>query len=232
MKLHLGKSRKCLDNDQNVPSYKIALFGDEKVGKSSILRRLQKKSFSYEYEPTISEVYDISFKSSDGLARIITFFDTSGSIECPPMARLTMTKCEANIVVYSVTSKKSLEVANRKLNEISKTKGPGSVCLLVGNKCDVAANAREVSFECGLKYAVNNKCAYLEVSALKNINILNAIDIVVKKLVDLNRTKKKVLSRSKSDYNKTNDKGLFTYRRRSVSLTQLNITKQSEDFQL
>ena len=221
MKLLLSssKSKKHLGNEDNSPNYKIALFGDEKVGKSSILKQLQSKSFSSEYEPTISEVCDVTLMSKDGVRRKITFFDTAGSVEFPPMTRLTMTKCDANVVVYSVTSKKSLEVANRRLVEIAHIKGTGCVCLLIGNKCDVAENAREVSFESGLRCAVNNKCAYIEVSALSSINLIDAIDIVIKKLADLQRIQKVPVSRSKSDIYKTNVINKSTDRRRSLSLS-------------
>jgi len=99
------------------------------------------------------------------------------------MLRLTITKCQAFFVVYSVGSQKSLEVAKRQLEEIALVKGKRFPCVLVGNMKDLdSSGEREVSFEKGLKTAVEYGCAYIETSAMFGTDVKASFLSLVKKI--------------------------------------------------
>lgn len=74
--------------------------------------------------------------------------DTTGSHQFPAMQRLSISKGHAFILVYSVSSRQSLEELRPIWELIREIKGPDLSqipVMLVGNKCDESAELREVS---------------------------------------------------------------------------------------
>lgn len=74
--------------------------------------------------------------------------DTTGSHQFPAMQRLSISKGHAFILVYSVSSRQSLEELRPIWELIKEIKGPDLTqipVMLVGNKCDESAELREVS---------------------------------------------------------------------------------------
>lgn len=74
--------------------------------------------------------------------------DTTGSHQFPAMQRLSISKGHAFILVYSVTSRQSLEELRPIWDVIREMKGADLATIpvmLVGNKCDEMEN-REVSY--------------------------------------------------------------------------------------
>lgn len=73
--------------------------------------------------------------------------DTTGSHQFPAMQRLSISKGHAFILVYSVSSRQSLEELRPIWELIRELKGPDLSqipVMLVGNKCDESAELREV----------------------------------------------------------------------------------------
>jgi len=83
------------------------------------------------------------------------------------------------ILVYSVTSKSSLELIvslnDKILNALGIEKVPR---LLLGNKCDLNME-RQVSREDGQTCATHLGCAFLECSAKQNLNINDAFVSII-----------------------------------------------------
>lgn len=176
----IGRRRET-GNFDVIPSYNVAVIGDSAVGKSAIIARLLNEEFPKEHNPTAAEVYMKTIHDQNGkrLASL-QLFDTAGSFQFPAMFRLTVKKCEAFVVVYSVSSQKSLTVAKRQLQEISTMKGKHFPCVLVGNKNDV--QNRDVTYECGVQAAVQHGCSYIEISASENVNVNDAFCTLIKKI--------------------------------------------------
>lgn len=73
--------------------------------------------------------------------------DTTGSHQFPAMQRLSISKGHAFILVYSVSSRQSLEELRPIWELIREIKGQDLSqipVMLVGNKCDESAELREV----------------------------------------------------------------------------------------
>lgn len=99
--------------------------------------------------------------------------DTTGSHQFPAMQRLSISKGHAFILMYSVTSKQSLEELKPIFQEIIEIKGDieGIPIMLVGNKMDEESN-REVSTVFGQALAkMWGNCAFMETSAKTNHNV-------------------------------------------------------------
>ena len=104
-----------------IPYYDVAVLGDTACGKSSIVERLISGSFTQTYTPTAAEVYIKTIEDDDDRYKrlaCLQIFDTAGGFEFPMILKLTIKKCQAFIIVYSVGSLKSLEMAKRQLMEI------------------------------------------------------------------------------------------------------------------
>lgn len=166
-----------------IPYYDVAVLGDTACGKSSIIERLLSGTFTQTYTPTAAEVYMTTLHEDDKRVACLQLFDTAGGFEFPMMLRLTIKKCQAFFVVYSVGSTKSLETAKKQLEEIVETKGKYVPRVLVGNKSDLdLTKEREISFDMGLQTAVQYGCAFIETSAKSDIDINMSFLSLVKKI--------------------------------------------------
>ena len=169
-----------------IPYYDVAVLGETACGKSSIVERLISGSFTQTYTPTAAEVYIKTIEDDDDRYKrlaCLQIFDTAGGFEFPMILKLTIKKCQAFIIVYSVGSLKSLEMAKRQLTEISEIKGRLTPCLLVGNKKDLDyTKEREVSFDMGLQTAVRYSCSFIECSPKINWNIKEVFRSMIKKI--------------------------------------------------
>lgn len=182
------KYPKKVGRGEVIPYYDVAVLGDTACGKSSIIERLVSGTFTQTYTPTAAEVYIKTIEaddSDDGGRRLacLQIFDTAGGFEFPMILKLTIKKCQAFIVVYSVGSRKSLEMAEKQLKVIGEIKGRLTPCLLVGNKKDLDyTKEREVSFDMGLQTAVMYGCSFIECSPTINFNIKEVFISIVNKI--------------------------------------------------
>jgi len=107
--------------------YRVVVFGAGGVGKSSLVLRFIKGTFRDTYIPTVEDTYR-QVISCDKSVCTLQITDTTGSHQFPAMQRLSISKGHAFILVYSITSKQSLE----ELKPIYQQVGAWSVCGRVG----------------------------------------------------------------------------------------------------
>uniref|UniRef100_A0A1I8B284 GTP-binding protein Di-Ras2 n=1 Tax=Meloidogyne hapla TaxID=6305 RepID=A0A1I8B284_MELHA len=157
--------------------YWVALFGAGGVGKSSLVQRFIKNTFTDVYSPTIEDTYQQVINCSDqGRLAVCTLHlvDTTGSHQFPAMQRLAMQRGNAFILVYSITSKQSLEELGPIVRTLKEIRGDEAILevpiVLVGNKIDETTK-REVSFETGEALSQRWGCGFVETSAKLGQNI-------------------------------------------------------------
>lgn len=109
--------------------------------------------------------------------------DTTGSHQFPAMRRLSISKGHAFMMIYSITSRVSLDELIPIYEEFMCIKGRAEMqvipIMLVGNKCDDKA-AREVSTEEGEGLATKWKCGFMETSAKENSNVKEVFQELLK----------------------------------------------------
>ena len=151
--------------------YRVVVFGAGGVGKSSLVLRFVRGTFRDSYVPTIEDTYRQVISANKQVCTL-QITDTTGSHQFPAMQRLSISKGHAFILVYSVTSKQSLEELKPIVQEIIQIKGEveGYPVMLVGNKMDEESN-REVSTTIGSACAKMWKVAFMETSAKTNQNV-------------------------------------------------------------
>ncbi|XP_051942753.1 GTP-binding protein Di-Ras1b [Syngnathoides biaculeatus] len=150
--------------------YRVVVFGAGGVGKSSLVLRFVKGTFRDTYIPTVEDTYR-QVISCDKSVCTLQITDTTGSHQFPAMQRLSISKGHAFILVYSITSKQSLEELKPIYQQVLAIKGNVEAIpiMLVGNKSD--ETQREVDTKDGEAQAGQWKCAFMETSAKTNHNV-------------------------------------------------------------
>lgn len=158
-------------NPEQSNDYRVVVFGAGGVGKSSLVLRFVRGTFRESYIPTIEDTYRQVISCNKQVCTL-QITDTTGSHQFPAMQRLSISKGHAFILVYSITSRQSLEELKPIFEEITEIKGTdieGIPIMLVGNKCDEVN--REVGTAEGAAIAKRWNCAHLETSAKTNYNV-------------------------------------------------------------
>lgn len=121
--------------------YRVAVFGAGGVGKSLLVLRLEKAHFGRATSPL--------WKTRTGRSSVVTrkhlhreITDTTGSHQFPKYAAAIHLQRARFILVYSITSRQSLEEPALIYEQICRSKGTwrASPLALVGNKCDESPN--------------------------------------------------------------------------------------------
>ena len=150
--------------------YRVVVFGAGGVGKSSLVLRFVRGTFRESYVPTIEDTYRQVISCNKQVCTL-QITDTTGSHQFPAMQRLAISKGHAFILVYSISSRQSLEELRPIFTEICEIKGDieSIPIMLVGNKCD--ETNREISTQLGSSLAKQWNCAFIETSAKTNVNV-------------------------------------------------------------
>ncbi|XP_048352764.1 GTP-binding protein Di-Ras3 [Sphaerodactylus townsendi] len=150
--------------------YRVVVFGAAGVGKSSLVLRFVRGTFREAYIPTVEDTYR-QVISCDKNICTLQITDTTGSHQFPAMQRLSISKGHAFMLVYSVTSRQSVEELEQIYEQICQIKGDIQKVpiMLVGNKSD--DTQREVDTNEGEVLASKWKCSFMETSAKMNYNV-------------------------------------------------------------
>uniref|UniRef100_A0A5F8GET8 DIRAS family GTPase 1 n=1 Tax=Monodelphis domestica TaxID=13616 RepID=A0A5F8GET8_MONDO len=144
---------------QQSNDYRVVVFGAAGVGKSSLVLRFVRGTFRETYVPTIEDTYRQVICCEKSVCTL-QITDTTGSHQFPAMQRLSISKGHAFILVYSVTSKQSLD------DLLPIYECPS--CWL-GNKTD--EDQRELQASEGEALANKWNCSFMETSAKNNSNV-------------------------------------------------------------
>jgi len=157
-------------NSEQIPEYKIVVLGGGGVGKSALTIRLVTDNFLDEYDPTIEDSYRKSVEV-DSKAALLDILDTAGQEEFSSMQDLWMREGKGFLLVYSITSKHTLEECEVLRDKILRTKeeDKSTPIVLCGNKCDLN-DQREVEKNEGEALAKKWAVPFFETSAKMKIN--------------------------------------------------------------
>ncbi|KAK4251133.1 small GTPase superfamily [Corynascus novoguineensis] len=158
---------------------KIAIVGSRSVGKSSLAVRYVDGHFVESYYPTIENTFskEIRYKGQDFATEIV---DTAGQDEYSILNSKHFIGIHGYMLVYSVSSLQSFEmvqvIRDKILNHLGTATAP--ICI-VGNKCDLRPEQRQVTAEEGRALADKYKCAWTEASARYNENVAKAFELLI-----------------------------------------------------
>ena len=155
------------------PEYKVTLLGAGGVGKSAITLRIVSGTFTPTYNPTIEDYYrhEANFPSIGPC--VVEILDTAGTEQFASMRQLYITNSQAFAIIYSIDSLESFEEAKQIYADIIEIKPADKLAIvLVGNKCDMSSDKREISITEGAQAAKDmSNCRFIETSAKDNTNV-------------------------------------------------------------
>eukprot|EP01120_Amphizonella_sp_Union-15-10_P015382 TRINITY_DN790_c0_g1_i1.p1 TRINITY_DN790_c0_g1~~TRINITY_DN790_c0_g1_i1.p1 ORF type:complete len:215 (+),score=39.08 TRINITY_DN790_c0_g1_i1:66-710(+) len=151
-------------------TYHFVVMGSGGVGKSAITIRFVNRQFEAKYDPTIEDRYQKVIEYQN-IPCVLEILDTAGQETFSAMRELYMKNGEGFVLVYSITSQRSLEDLDPIRQGIMRHKNSATVpMVLVGNKCDLIKK-REVETREGKDLAKSYQCPFLESSAKTDENI-------------------------------------------------------------
>jgi len=170
-------------------NYRIVVLGSGGVGKSALTLRLISDEFAEEYDPTIEDSYRKQVVI-DGKPALLDVLDTAGQEEYASLQDQWIREGDGYLIVYSITSKDSLEESKVMHDKISRIRDSENFPLvLAGNKCDLE-NERKVTKQKGQetieswnsKRSKDNPVSFFETSAKGKINTDEAFHQVVRNI--------------------------------------------------
>ena len=160
--------------------FKLIILGSATVGKTTLVNRFLKKEQTIDYRPTLGisistqQYYVLGFK--DDIIKFL-IYDLAGQKFFKRFRHHYYKGANCTFIVYDVTKRDTFDDAiNFWFKDARKELG-NIPFVLIGNKIDLA-DKREVLKEEGLKKAEELRCSFIEISALRNINVQDTFKIV------------------------------------------------------
>lgn len=191
-----------LEKDET-PSYRSVTTGASNVGKTSLVARYHKNSFSPSIPNTIGVSYS-DLKIWDPRVNI-QMYDTAGEEQFRSLAPVYFRGAKGALLVFDVTNRKSFDEIRVWHEVLQNIVGDNVVMILVGNKCDSAVRA--VTKEDGQKLAETFKCDYMETSAKDGYNVEQLFQKLGTKLLERfgNKPDDNVLNNRQHEVNQRRD---------------------------
>ena len=163
------------DSKEENITFKILLVGDSEVGKTSFILRFCEDTFKEDSLATIGLDTKTKFlKRNDKKIQLI-IWDTAGQERFKSLAKNIFKGAQGILLMYSIDKKSSFKAIKDWLNSIKERTDIKKVGLLIiGNKCDLPEEKREVDQEMVDTFKEKEKIDIIEGSAKNNINVNEA----------------------------------------------------------
>lgn len=170
-------------NNKSVVRYKMVIFGDTKVGKTSLLERYVNDRFKSSYISTLGyNVYEkrIPYKDSEISLMI---YDIGGQEKFREVRKKYAEGANTAFIVYDITNDESFENIKNWKNDLQEFSGDIPF-VLIGNKIDLE-NQRKVSKEQGIQLSKKiNALDFIETSAKTGSDVQKAFEQLAIKTYD------------------------------------------------
>lgn len=163
--------------------YKLVLLGESGVGKSSLVQRLIKDTFSAQLNSTVgASFFRFACTVSDDVVVHFDIWDTAGQERFKSLASMYYRGAAAAFVVYEITSRETYERAKVWATELH-VNSPETIVMLVGNKGDLETD-RRVEAEEAANYAAELGAMFREASARSGAGVQEAFRDIAKRLAE------------------------------------------------
>ena len=173
-----GKSDSQVGDKQKI---KIALLGNEGVGKTSIISQLTESRYNAKTNTTVGAMFINKEMTIDGKNYELQIWDTAGQERFRTIASIYFRDAHGIILVYDVTTRKSYDDLSFWFNEIYAKCEKSVIVTVLGNKCDMQDN--QITLEEAAKYSQSHKSKHLLVSAKTGQNIEEAFGVMLREIV-------------------------------------------------
>jgi Ras-related protein Rab-5C len=130
--------------------FKVVLVGDSSVGKTSIIEMFSKSTFNERQDTTVGPQFTSRFVEvpETGQRIKLQIWDTAGQEKYRSVTPIYYRDAAAAVCVYDVTSKMSLDQAEKWINDLRQYAPKYITLAVAANKCDLHGQ-EEVSLEEG-----------------------------------------------------------------------------------
>ncbi|XP_076672820.1 uncharacterized protein LOC143371490 [Andrena cerasifolii] len=186
------------DEIEEVPKYRVVLLGDSGVGKTALVSQFMTSEYMNTYDASLDDEFGEKTVSIllDGEESEMVFIDHP-HVEMSVENSLSTYEPHACIVVYSIVSRTSFQVAEEILNYLWREHYTQErSVIVVGNKSDLA-RSRTISANEGKQLATSRECKFIETSSGIQHNV-DELLVGVLKQIRLRETRDKKLKRQGS----------------------------------
>ncbi|XP_024946852.1 uncharacterized protein LOC107273807 isoform X2 [Cephus cinctus] len=191
-----GGAAESLESDvEDIPKYRVILLGDSGVGKTALVSQFMTSEYMNTYDASLDDEFGEKTVSIllDGEESELTFIDHP-HIEMSIENSLSTYEPHACIVVYSIVSRDSFQVAEEMLNYLWREHYTQErTVIVVGNKADLA-RSRTIDPNEGKQLATSRECKFIETSSGIQHNV-DELLVGVLKQIRLRETRDKKLRR-------------------------------------
>mmetsp|Transcript_139123 Transcript_139123/g.196955 ORF Transcript_139123/g.196955 Transcript_139123/m.196955 type:complete len:195 (-) Transcript_139123:141-725(-) len=161
---------------------RIAVLGYPAVGKSSLIDVYSEKEFSEQYNTTISSQVTVH-RQIGSKDFEIELHDTMGVADLPSFDE-GIVQMDGWILVFSVASRDSFRTIEEIYDKLKLDLGETAITpmVIVGNKCDLGSQKREVTREQGIQCAKSKNAMYCESSAKMNEGVADLFEQIVREI--------------------------------------------------
>ncbi|CAK9830308.1 GTP-binding protein REM 1 [Anthophora retusa] len=183
---------------EEIPKYRVVLLGDSGVGKTALVSQFMTSEYMNTYDASLDDEFDEKTVSIllDREESEMVFIDHP-HVEMSVENSLSTYKPHACIVVYSIVSRSSFQVAEEILNYLWREHYTQErSVIVVGNKSDLV-RSRVITENEGKQLAASRECKFIETSSGIQHNV-DELLVGVLKQIRLRESRDKKLKRQGS----------------------------------
>lgn len=154
--------------------FKYIIIGDSAVGKSCLLLQFTDHRFQAVHDLTVGVEFGARMVTIDKQQIKLQIWDTAGQESFRSITRSYYRGAAGALLVYDVTRRETFQHLGTWLEDARAHSNPNMVIMLVGNKCDMPDDKRQVSKEEGEQFARERGLMFIETSAKEAINVEEA----------------------------------------------------------
>ncbi|CAK63749.1 unnamed protein product (macronuclear) [Paramecium tetraurelia] len=161
---------------------RIVLVGDSGSGKTTLFMKHAEQQFCQNLSPTIGIEFHNKFVEYQRKMIKLQLWDTAGQETFRSISQNYYRKANSIFFIYDITNKQSFERVYQWMNEAKQLAPSDLIKVLIGNKSDLI-NKRQVSFDEGKLFALENDLEFFELSAFGNRNLEDPIYYVLEQFL-------------------------------------------------
>ena len=182
---------------------KLIVLGNTSVGKSSFILKYIEDKFVLNYMATLGmDFKQKKLKLKNGQEVRLRIYDTAGQERFKSVAVSFIKKAEGVILIYDIGNKATFESLEEWIKNIKESGKENLPIILVGNKCDLPPEKRQVELIEGKDKAEEFNLPFFETSCKEGINIKEVFEKIVEDITGKNNLSSggefKILNKSKS----------------------------------
>ena len=182
---------------------KLIVLGNTSVGKSSFILKYIEDKFVLNYIATLGiDFKQKKLKLKNGQEIRLRIYDTAGQERFKSVAISFIKKAEGVILIYDIGNKATFESLEEWIKNIKESGKENLPIILVGNKCDLPPEKRQVELIEGKDKAEEFNLPFFETSCKEGINIKEVFEKIVEDITGKNNLSSggefKILNKSKS----------------------------------